>query len=148
MRVNTTSGGEKCLVNNSWRPGTCLPGSLGRPRHKLSRLTGSSQWMECITSLTTCSGFCTDNWSRFCRKKHSVCRATSRKRCMHWSTPAHSAHGNQITRGTHSERLLVHCASPLTCSDLLLVGSVHIVLAHQGRKTRLGGNGLKIILIL
>lgn len=40
-----------------------------------------------FTSFSTCSGFCTDSCSLFWRKKHSVCLATSRNFCIHWSTP-------------------------------------------------------------
>lgn len=45
-----------------------------------------------LTSFSTCSGFWTDSWSLFWRKKHSVCLATSRNLWMHWSTPIKHIH--------------------------------------------------------
>lgn len=56
-------------------------------RNKVTKPVKSTLYIKGFTSFSTCSGFCTDSCNLFWRKKHSVCLATSKNFCMHWSTP-------------------------------------------------------------
>lgn len=115
---------ESCKVDGRWR------GPLQKIQGKWEC---KSVWE--FTSFTTCSGFCTDNWSLFCKKKHSVCRATSRNFCMHWSTPDINRKRHQHTDSNMSKMNKKNLKASLTSSNLLLVSSIYVVLAHQRCKT-------------
>ena len=82
---------------------------------------------ESPTSLMICSGLCIDRRSRFCKKQHSSCFATSRNFWIDNSTPTtERKHSSMCVRRieykilSHTYRA-IHHQSPVYLSDLLSV---------------------------